>query len=68
MARTFNCGVGMVAIVAPGDAAELTSTLNSAGEQVVTIGRVDAGTRGCTVTGAAGSWNSDDDWTASHDA
>jgi len=68
MARTFNCGVGMVAIVAPGDTAELTSALSSTGEQVLTIGRIESDRRGCTVIGAAGSWNSDRDWTASHDA
>ena len=68
MARTFNCGVGMVAIVAPGDAAELTSALSSIGEQVLTIGRIEGDRRGCTVIGTAGSWNSDRDWTASHDA
>ena len=68
MARTFNCGVGMVAIVASGEATQLTSALSDVGEQVRIIGRIEAGQRGCTVTGAAGSWNSDHDWTASHDA
>ena len=68
MARTFNCGVGMVAIVAPGDAVELTSALSSTGEQVLTIGRIEDDRRGCTVIGAAGSCNSDLDKTASHDA
>jgi phosphoribosylformylglycinamidine cyclo-ligase len=40
MARTFNCGIGMVAIVAPDAAATVTRVLTEAGEQVHPIGRV----------------------------
>jgi len=40
MARTFNCGIGMVAMVAPGDAATVMAALTAAGETVVGIGRV----------------------------
>jgi len=68
MARTFNCGIGMVAIVAADDAAGVTAALEGAGETVLEIGRIDAGQRGCTVNGSAGSWNSDEDWSARHDA
>jgi phosphoribosylformylglycinamidine cyclo-ligase len=68
MARTFNCGIGMVLIVAAQQATEVAAALTSAGERAFTIGRVEAGQRGCTVTGHGGSWNSASDWTASHDA
>jgi phosphoribosylformylglycinamidine cyclo-ligase len=68
MARTFNCGIGMVAIVREGDADGVTDLLDRAGETVHRIGRIDAGPRGCTVNGPAGSWNSPRDWSATHHA
>ena len=68
MARTFNCGIGMVAIVAPHQADAVRSALEGAGETVFEIGRIEAGQRGCTVTGEAGSWNSSEDWSATHNA
>ncbi|QIL02260.1 phosphoribosylformylglycinamidine cyclo-ligase [Sphingomonas sinipercae] len=68
MARTFNCGVGMVAIVAQADCAAVIARLEQAGERAFVIGRIEAGQRGCTVRGPAGSWNSAEEWTASHDA
>jgi phosphoribosylformylglycinamidine cyclo-ligase len=68
MARTFNCGVGMALIVAPEHAKEVTSVLEGAGETVFEIGRIEAGRRGCTVTGTAGTWNSKEDWSATHNA
>ena len=68
MARTFNCGIGMVAIVAPDAVAEVTASLEGAGEKVSEVGRIEAGQRGCTVTGAAGSWSSTEDWSATHNA
>jgi phosphoribosylformylglycinamidine cyclo-ligase len=40
MLRTFNCGIGMVAIVAPDRAETLTALLIEHGEQVFTIGRI----------------------------
>jgi phosphoribosylformylglycinamidine cyclo-ligase len=60
MARTFNCGVGMVVIVAPEQAVEVTSLLEGAGETVFEIGRIEPGQRGCTVTGEG--------WSATHNA
>jgi phosphoribosylformylglycinamidine cyclo-ligase len=42
MARTFNCGLGMVAVVAPERAAELTAVLEDAGERVWRVGRLVA--------------------------
>jgi phosphoribosylformylglycinamidine cyclo-ligase len=40
MARTFNCGIGMVMVCAPDAAAEVERTLVAAGEQVFRIGQV----------------------------
>jgi phosphoribosylformylglycinamidine cyclo-ligase len=44
MARTFNCGIGMVAVVAAEDAAEVARMLEDAGERVLAIGRIERGT------------------------
>jgi phosphoribosylformylglycinamidine cyclo-ligase len=35
---------------------------------VLEIGRVEGGARGCTVHGGTGTWNSDRDWSATHNA
>ncbi len=51
MLRTFNCGVGMIVVVAEKDAARVTEVLSDEGEKVVTLGRMiaraegEAGTR-----------------------
>ena len=66
MARTFNCGIGMVVIVDPAEADAVARALEGAGERVFRIGTIDAGDRGCTVNGAAGSWNSTSAWSATH--
>jgi phosphoribosylformylglycinamidine cyclo-ligase len=66
MARTFNCGVGMVVAVASGDADAVTARLEEAGEQVVRVGRIEAGERGCTVRGSRGTWSATADWEAVH--
>jgi len=42
MLRTFNCGVGMVAVVAPGEADAVCNALVREGETVVPIGEVVA--------------------------
>ncbi|HEU5482037.1 MAG TPA: phosphoribosylformylglycinamidine cyclo-ligase [Sphingomicrobium sp.] len=60
MVRTFNCGIGMVAIVAPGDAEAVIDRLQESGEKALVIGEIASGSRGCTVWGP--------EWTASHDA
>jgi phosphoribosylformylglycinamidine cyclo-ligase len=40
MARTYNCGIGMAIIVAPGDADRVAAALTAAGETVHRIGRM----------------------------
>jgi phosphoribosylformylglycinamidine cyclo-ligase len=60
MARTFNCGVGMAVIVAQTEKDQVAAALETAGESVFEIGRIDAGRRGCTVKGES--------WSATHHA
>jgi len=40
MLRTFNCGIGMVIVVASGQAAQVAAVLQKAGEHVTTLGRI----------------------------
>ncbi|MGH8677065.1 MAG: phosphoribosylformylglycinamidine cyclo-ligase [Burkholderiales bacterium] len=40
MLRVFNCGIGMVAVVAPADAKPVTDTLEGNGERVFVIGSI----------------------------
>jgi phosphoribosylformylglycinamidine cyclo-ligase len=42
MLRTFNCGVGMIAVVPEGEADAIAARLTSAGEGVARIGRLEA--------------------------
>ncbi|WP_265529677.1 phosphoribosylformylglycinamidine cyclo-ligase [Sphingomicrobium marinum] len=60
MVRTFNCGIGMVALVDADHVGPVTKALEDAGENVLRIGRIVNGLRGCSVVG--------DGWSASHDA
>ncbi|OWK33998.1 phosphoribosylformylglycinamidine cyclo-ligase [Sphingomonas dokdonensis] len=66
MARTFNCGIGMAVIVAADQAEAVAADLSAAGEQVFRIGAIEAGERGCTVTGSAETWSARAPWTATH--
>jgi len=66
LARTFNCGIGMVAIVSETDASEVTERLEAAGETVFRIGHIEAGETGGTVTGGADTWSAREDWSATH--
>lgn len=68
MARTFNCGTGMVLVVERGEADAVIAALAQAGEQASVIGEIIAGTKGCEVHGAPGQWGEAAAWTASHDA
>jgi phosphoribosylformylglycinamidine cyclo-ligase len=66
MARTFNCGVGMVLAVAADKVADVTAQLEAAGETVVTVGRIEAGEKGCTVRGSTETWSAKSGWSATH--
>lgn len=58
MVRTFNCGIGMVAIVAPDAEARVTRVLKDHGETVHRIGTIvprPTGAEGCIVRNA-GRW------------
>lgn len=58
MARTFNCGIGMIMVVAPDDVALIAKTLRSHGETVSEIGRIvprASGAAGCVVKNT-GHW------------
>jgi phosphoribosylformylglycinamidine cyclo-ligase len=68
MARTFNCGVGMVLAVMPELAREVAAELEAASEEVMRIGEVTEGPRGCTVRGSAGTWSAREPWEATHAA
>jgi len=60
LARTFNCGIGMAVVTAPGDAETVKAAFVENGETVFTIGQVaeahDAGAR-MVMAGARQAWN-----------
>jgi phosphoribosylformylglycinamidine cyclo-ligase len=51
MLKSFNCGVGLVLVVAPDRADAVAALLAEAGETVIPLGRVEAG-QGVTYSGA----------------
>jgi phosphoribosylformylglycinamidine cyclo-ligase len=66
MARTFNCGIGMVLAVNVDEVAGLVADLSDAGETVHVIGAIEAGERGCTVSGTGEDWSARQPWEAVH--
>ncbi len=52
MLKTFNCGIGMILVVAPDRADALTALLREAGEAVYPLGHVTTGGAGVSYTGA----------------
>ncbi len=68
LARTFNCGIGMVLAVSAEEAPAVAKTLQDAGETVFTIGRIEAGAKGCEVRAASAIWGQPEAWVATHDA
>ena len=66
MARTFNCGVGMVLAVTPSKVELVRSRLEEAGEEVLAVGRIVDGDKGCTVRGSQGTWSAREGWKAVH--
>ncbi|MBU0554605.1 MAG: phosphoribosylformylglycinamidine cyclo-ligase [Alphaproteobacteria bacterium] len=68
MARTFNCGIGMAVVVAPGDVEAVSAALTDAGETVHRIGEIRSGEKGCTVRGSQETWCAKADWDATHNA
>jgi hypothetical protein len=52
MMRTFNCGIGMVIVVASGQAAQVAAVLQEAGETVTPIGRIVPRREPASSTGA----------------
>jgi phosphoribosylformylglycinamidine cyclo-ligase len=65
MARTFNCGIGMAMIIAADQSEAIIGVI---GDEAFVIGEITEGPRGCTVSGKAGAWNSDRDWSVIHNA
>jgi len=70
MARTFNCGIGMAVIVDPDQSDAIAHNLDDGTQRdnVFRIGEIIGGQRGCTVSGSAGTWNSSENWSATHHA
>ena len=66
MARTFNCGVGMVLAIAPDTVETVMAKLIEAGETPMKIGQITSGDKGCTVRGSQGTWSAKADWSATH--
>ncbi len=55
MLRTFNCGVGMIAVVSMEDVERVSAVLEAEGESVFTLGRMVARTEGAAGTSYKGT-------------
>lgn len=67
MAKTFNCGIGLVIIVSAAGAEETRKIFEQMGETVYSLGQVVKRSKNepaTIVTGAAGSWGYDTAWQA----
>jgi phosphoribosylformylglycinamidine cyclo-ligase len=51
MYRTFNCGIGMIAVVPAAHAGQALALLRAAGEQATVIGSIRAGNAGVVIDG-----------------
>ncbi len=62
LARTFNCGIGMAAIVTASEAAEVRAALEACGETVWPIGRIESRGNGpaIRIEGPPGTWDESD--------
>ncbi len=61
LAHTFNCGIGMVAVVAPEAAEAATACLSELGETVYAVGRIEGagpGTSRVAIEGTEDAWQS----------
>ena len=59
--RTFNCGLGMVVVVAPNDVERVTQALTDAGEAVHRVGTIEPAPTAeadCVVDHADSLWRS----------
>jgi phosphoribosylformylglycinamidine cyclo-ligase len=57
MARTFNCGIGMMVVVAPDKADSAVMALAAGGEKVFRIGQIVPGPEGAEVNHMDQAWH-----------
>lgn len=69
LVRTFNCGVGMVLVIAPDDVKAVIAALGATGDAAFCIGEIQSRSdegRGCSVVSAAMNWGYAQSWEATH--
>lgn len=68
LVRTFNCGIGMIAVVAEADVQITIQALTASGETAFVIGDIAAtdGDATCMVSGKSSTWGYQEAWTARH--
>ncbi len=62
MAKTFNCGMGMILAVSPENVDSVMQSLSDANEKATIVGEIVTGEKGCSVSGSGGTWGSDHVW------